>query len=418
MKVQPPVAAAGGGFIELANAGQNVFLTGQAGTGKSTLLRQWLTAGGRDADVVAPTGIAALNVGGMTIHRWAGIGLGPQAGESLDDFADHLDRAGSRAVRDAKQRIRACRTLVFDEISMANGRLLDFLDLWLRRVRGRMVPFGGIQIIATGDFLQLPPVRRDMNTPHDWAFASESWQRAKFQTVRLGKVWRQDEPELLSTLNDVRRGRLSPASRRVLDGRVKMFPPATLTRLCTHNRDVDKVNRAMLDDLPGPEREYHAEFTPPGQDWVREWFTKNSITPLELHLRKDARVMFTVNDQQGRFVNGTTGRVVRLSPFDADVETDDGRLVSVDQFEWQMSPRERSGPTMRQLPLRLAYAMTIHKAQGTSLDGAYIDIRAALECGQTYVALSRVRTLAGLWLKASPNFISVCPRALAFQEGN
>jgi ATP-dependent exoDNAse (exonuclease V) alpha subunit len=196
-----------------------------------------------------------------------------------------------------------------------------------------------------------------------------------------------------------------------------MFPPATLTRLCTHNRDVDKVNRAMLDDLPGPERAYTAEFTPPGDDRVREWFAKNSITPLELSLRTGARVMFTVNDNQGRFVNGTTGKVTAMTPFSVDVETDDGALVGVDQFEWQQNPRDRRGPTMRQLPLRLAYAMTIHKAQGTTLAGAYIDIRAALEVGQTYVALSRVKSLSGLWLKASPKFISVCPRALEFQEG-
>jgi len=404
-------------FLTLADSGKNIFLTGQAGTGKSTLLRQWLAAGGRDADVVAPTGIAALNVGGMTIHRWAGIGLGPQPGESLDDFADHLDEAGSRSVREAKVRIRQCRTLVIDEVSMLPGRLMDFLDLWLRRCRGRMVPFGGIQIIATGDFLQLPPVRRDMQQPHDWAFASESWQRAQFQVLRLVKVWRQDDLQLLAALNDVRRGRLTPASRATLDACVRMFPPATLTRLCTHNRDVDKVNRSMLDDLAGPEQSYTAEFTPPGDDRVREWFTKNSITPLELSLRKGARVMFTVNDAQGRFVNGTTGKVAKLTPFSVDVETDDGQLVGVDQCEWQQNPRDRRGPTMRQLPLRLAYAMTIHKAQGTTLAGAYIDIWAALEVGQTYVALSRVKSLSGLWLKASPKFISVCPRALEFQEG-
>jgi ATP-dependent DNA helicase PIF1 len=404
-------------FLTLADSGDNIFLTGQAGTGKSTLLRQWLAGNGRDADVTAPTGIAALNIGGMTIHRWAGIGLGPQPGEDLDAFADHLDENGSRSVREAKQRIRQCRTLVIDEVSMLPGRLLAFLDVWLRRCRGRMAPFGGIQVIATGDFLQLPPVRKDMSQSHDWAFASEFWERAGFHTIRLTKVWRQDEPELLAALNDVRRGRLTPASRATLGRCVKMFPPATMTRLCTHNRDVDKVNRAMLDDLPGPERTYTAEFTPPGDERVREFFAKGSITPLELSLRKDARVMFTVNDAQGRFVNGTTGRVASLTPFSVDVETDDGTLVGVDQFEWHQNPRDRRGATMRQLPLRLAYALTIHKAQGCTLAGAYIDIRAALEPGQAYVALSRVKSLDGLWLKAMPSYIAVCPRALAFQEG-
>ena len=414
----PTISASGGGdFLTLADTGKNIFLTGQAGTGKSTLLRQWLAGNGRDADVTAPTGIAALNIGGMTIHRWSGIGLGPQPGEDLDAFADHLDQTGSRSVREAKVRIRQCRTLVIDEVSMLPGRLLAFLDVWLRRCRGRITPFGGIQVIATGDFLQLPPVRRDMSQSHDWAFASEFWERAEFTTVRLTKVWRQDEPELLAALNDVRRGKLTRASSATLAKCVKMFPPATMTRLCTHNRDVDKVNRAMLDDLPGPEHTYMAEFTPPGDDHVKEFFAKASVTPQELHLRKGARVMFTTNDAQGRYVNGTTGYVRRLGPFCVDVETDDGQLVGADQFEWHQNPRDRRGATMRQLPLRLAYAMTIHKAQGTTLAGAYIDIRAALEPGQAYVALSRVKTLAGLWLKAAPNFIAVCPRALAFQEG-
>jgi ATP-dependent exoDNAse (exonuclease V) alpha subunit len=172
----------------------------------------------------------------------------------------------------------------------------------------------------------------------------------------------------------------------------------------------------MLDDLPGPERDYTAEFTPPGDDRVREWFAKNSITPLELSLRKGARVMFTVNDAQGRFVNGTTGKVQAMTPFSVDVETDDGALVGVHQFEWQQSPRDRRGPTMRQLPLRLAYAMTIFKAQGTSLAAAYIDCRSALNPGESYVALSRVRTINGLWLKAMP-YVVTCPVALKFQEG-
>ena len=413
----PIVSANGGGdFLSLADAGKNLFLTGQAGTGKSTLLRQWLAGNGRDADVVAPTGIAALNIGGMTIHRWAGIGLGPQPGEDLEEFANHLDEKGARNVREAKQRIRQCRVLVCDEISMLPGRLLAFLDVWLRRCRGRMAPFGGIQMICSGDFLQLPPVRRD-NSPHDWAFASEFWERAGFQTVRLTKVWRQDEPELLAALNDVRRGRLTRASSATLAKCVKMFQPAHLTRLCTHNRDVDKVNRAMLDDLPGPEHTYLAEFTPPGDEHVKEFFAKASVTPQELHLRLGARVMFTTNDAQGRYVNGTTGVVTRLTHFSVDVTTDDGQTLGVDQFEWHQNPRDRRGATMRQLPLRLAYAMTIHKAQGTTLAGAYIDIRAALEPGQAYVALSRVKTLAGLWLKASPTYIATCPRALAFQEG-
>lgn len=409
-------------FSALAATGQNIWLTGQAGTGKSHLLRQWLATDGRNADVTAPTGIAALNIGGMTIHRFCGIGIGPKDGESIGDFIEHLSEQQSPSVRDARQRIRACSVLVCDETSMISGRLLDTVDAWFRHVRGRMSPFGGAQLICLGDALQLPPVRRDQSQPYDWFFESESWQRGHFQRVGLTKVWRQDEPELIATLNDVRRGRLTPSARKTLGRCVRMFPPANLTRLCTHNRDVDRINNTMLSELPGQEHTYTAEFwpgineNPQANQRVREFFEKNSITPLELRLKVDARVSFTVNDAQGRFVNGTSGRVARLSPFSVDVETDDGRIVGVDPFSWNIDPRNRRAGGMTQLPLRLAYASTIHRAQGLSLDGAYIDIRAARDAGQAYVALSRVKTLAGMWLKASPSWIAVCPRALEFQE--
>jgi len=401
-------------FATLATAGKNVFLTGQAGTGKSTVLREWMAREGRDADVVAPTGIAALNVGGMTIHRWAGIGIGPEPDESFLDFAKYLCKIPAAYTRNARQRIRACRTLVIDEVSMLPGRVLDFLNFWLRFCRDDDRPFGGIQVIATGDFLQLPPVRRDQQ-PYDWAFESKSWTEADFATVRLQKIWRQTDLKYLETLSDVRRGRLSARSSKTLEQCVKMFPPARLTRLCTHNRDVDRVNFAMLDDLSLPEFVYEATFST-NNEKVRAWFKKNSITPMRLALRLGARVMFTANDSEGRFVNGTTGWVDGMTANSVTVATDEGETILANDYEWELNPRARNSEKMWQIPLRVAYAMTIHKSQGTTLPGAYIDIRAALEPGQAYVALSRVKTLEGLWLKASPTYLSVCPRALKFQE--
>lgn len=401
-------------FATLAKAKRNVFLTGQAGTGKSTVLREWMAGEGRDADVVAPTGIAALNVGGMTVHRWAGIGIGPEPDEPFLDFARYLSNVPSAYARDARQRIRSCRTLVIDEVSMLPGRVLDFLNFWLRFCRDDDRPFGGIQIIATGDFLQLPPVRVDQQ-PYDWAFESQSWTEADFATVRLKKIWRQTDLKYLETLSDVRRGRLSARSSKTLEQCVKMFPPARLTRLCTHNRDAAKVNFAMLDDLPLPEFVYEASFSTSNEK-VQAWFDKNSITPMRLALRLGARVMFTANDREGRFVNGTTGWVDSMTTNSVTVATDEGATILVRVYEWVLNPRNRNSEKMWQIPLRVAYAMTIHKSQGTTLPGAYIDIRAALEPGQAYVALSRVKTLEGLWLKASPTYLSVCPRALKFQE--
>jgi len=231
----------------------------------------------------------------------------------------------------------------------------------------------------------------------------------------LQKIWRQTDLKYLETLSDVRRGRLSARSSKTLEQCVKMFPPARLTRLCTHNRDVDRVNFAMLDDLSLPEFVYEATFST-NNEKVRAWFKKNSITPMRLALRLGARVMFTANDSEGRFVNGTTGWVDGMTANSVTVATDEGETILANDYEWELNPRARNSEKMWQIPLRVAYAMTIHKSQGTTLPGAYIDIRAALEPGQAYVALSRVKSLEGLWLKASPTYLSVCPRALKFQE--
>src|SRR5947199_1689323 len=213
-------------FAAAALAGRNCFLTGMAGTGKSTTLRAFIRDSIKRVDVTAPTGVAALNVGGMTIHRFCGMMLGPQPGQSNEEYFDLLRRDPRRSILAGFNRVRRCEVLVIDEVSMLPGRQLDFVEFLFRRLRGRDEPFGGCQVIATGDFLQLPPVRRSEGEPYDWAFQSPAWQAAEFKTISLEIVRWQDEPVFVRALSEFRVGRVWGDTARLLQSRVRSFPPA------------------------------------------------------------------------------------------------------------------------------------------------------------------------------------------------
>lgn len=395
------------------HAGKNVFLTGMAGTGKSTLLREHLEDADEDVAITASTGIAALNVGGSTLHRWSGMMLGPKRGDDLHEFLRELMRDKRQSVRAGMDRIRNCRTLVLDEVSMLSGVTLEFFDLLCRTVRRDPNPFGGIQIIATGDFLQLPPVRKDAGEPYDWAFLTKAWQHAHFANIHLTKVHRQDEPQFLAALSEFRQGRLSPDNAAVLGRRVVQFPDADTPRLFTHNAQVDKWNGYRLACVEQPESVYEARTE--GLDHQVQFLRNNLLTPEQLVLKPGAKVMFTVNKPDSGFVNGQTGTVIVCGRDEVLVDCD-GLPVRVGPYEWRFDPRDKHSATFTQIPLRLAWSLTIHKAQGLTLDSAYIDVRAARDPGQAYVALSRVRTLAGLNLKAWFGGVFVSRAALEFYE--
>jgi ATP-dependent exoDNAse (exonuclease V) alpha subunit len=399
-------------FMAWALSGANVFLTGQAGTGKSTLLRRFLEEArkkGTTVAVTAPTGIAALNIGGTTVHRWSGMMLGPQSGESAEDTVVRLKSAFgyNRAVG----RARAADVLVIDEVSMLSGGHMDFLDRWLRELRGSEQPFGGIQLVCLGDFLQLPPVRIDQSKPYDWAFRAEAWERADFKAIRLTTVRRQDEPAFVGALGGFRLGSMTMRDAELLKARVSLFPKANIPRLFTHNVQVDKWNAYRLDDLAGEARVYDAETA--GVPQVLEFYMKNLLTPSRLVLKPGCAVMFTANDATAGFFNGQQGTVVGLHDGRVEVEVADGKRHDVERRDWTWQDGEAR---FSQFPLRLAYALTIHKAQGMTLDAAYVDIRAAREPGQAYVALSRVRTLAGLHLKEWPKGWFVSDEAIDFEK--
>jgi ATP-dependent exoDNAse (exonuclease V) alpha subunit len=479
-------------FAAAAQAGRNCFLTGMAGTGKSTTLRQFIRDSIKRVDVTAPTGVAALNVGGMTIHRFCGMLLGPQVGQSNEEYLEILRRDPRRSILAGFNRVRRCEVLVIDEVSMLPGRQLEFVEFLFRRLRGRDEPFGGCQVIVTGDFLQLPPVRVEGATTnghqstlmgtdsserrpypgYDWAFQSAAWEAAGFKTISLEIVRRQDEPSFVRALSDFRVGHVWGDTARLLQSRVRSFPPAGMPRLFTHNVQVDKWNTFQLSELAGDETILEAEQT--GPEHQREFLKKNLLTPATLRLKPGAMVMFTVNravhgSHQPVFVNGQMGVVeeieggpsplaplpqgegrifngdggtqgaaslcpelLSLAPTGRQMEAGrsrpgsscrvwvrtNGEVIAVEPFTWRYDSNDPESATFKQFPLRLAWAMTIHKSQGLTLESAYLDIRAAREPGQAYVAVSRVRTLAGLQFKEWFKGVHVSPEAIRFYERN
>jgi hypothetical protein len=415
--------------VDLMQAGRNVFLSGMAGTGKSTSLLEFISQSYRPVDVCATTGIAALNLqqqfrtrAGIglpahTIYRWAGIMTGPAIGQTNEAFWKFLNQPPMpRSRMGAFRRIALCESLVIDEISMLPGRTLDYLDYHCRQIRCDQRPFGGIQMIVVGDFLQLPPVAK--NGRYDWAFMAPSWARAGFRSAYLTTIHRQDEPEFVRALNAFREGHIDQDTANVLASRVTMFVDRKVVRLLTHNTQVDKWNAYQIGELDGAERTYSAEFD--GPSYEAEFIAKNSITPVDLTLRIGARVMVTSNITEGQeliAVNGQCGTVRDMEADFVAVAMDSGPTLQIGAVSWSFDPQRQESAKMTQIPLRPAYALTIHKSQGLTLDRAHIDIRAAREPGQAYVALSRLRNLQGLYLKDWIKGVHVSDAAINFYRG-
>lgn len=418
--------------LAAVNEGKNVFLTGPAGSGKScvtveAIRRRLRTHGLR---VCATTGIAALNlrdmlstqcgetVNALTIYRWAGIGIGPKDGQSFEDALSYI-RKLDRGWRNAVSRIQSTRVLIIDEISMLPGRVLDFIDYVCREVRESTRPFGGIQVIAIGDFLQLPPVSK--SGVYDWAFLSETWQALEFVSIHLREIHRQTDLDFIALLNDFREGIVSDASARLLQSRsAPRFPSSQILRLFTHNNQVNHWNDFQLGALPGEEVSLTATLY--GPDHETEWLLRNMTTPQELRLKCGARVMVTANipdlENSGCLLaaNGEMGTVLWIQCGMVIVAMDNGRQLDIVEHVWEFDPAIRNGATVKQFPLRLAYACTIHKSQGLTLPSALIDIRAAREPGQAYVALSRVPNIQSLYLRDWFKGIWVSPQAIAFHR--
>ncbi len=399
--------------LAILRTGTNIFLTGEPGSGKTYTLNSYvsyLRAHEVHVAITASTGIAATHIGGMTIHSWSGIGI-----KDVFSSSDIAYIANSKGVA---KRAGKASVLIIDEISMLDGKTFSVVDAVCRKARGINCPFGGLQVVCVGDFFQLPPVARAPMVGQ-FAFESDAWRALKFKVCYLSEQYRQDDHQLLGLLAAIRSNKLVGAHIDYLRSRVvpEVGAPDGVTKLFTHNVDVDRVNSAALARIACKAASFH--MTSHGQRALVDKLKAGCLSPEMLELKIGAVVMFTRNNPLADFVNGTMGEVIgfnRESGYPL-VRTRDGVLVHAEPMEWII---EESGVTRAriiQIPLRLAWAITVHKSQGMSLDAALMDLGNVFEFGQGYVALSRVRRSAGLYLLGWNNqALRVHPSALAVDE--
>ncbi len=379
--------------LAILDAGHSIFLTGPAGSGKTYVLNQFIRqarAQGKTIAVTASTGLAATHLGGNTIHSWAGIGI-----------ADSLHKKHVADMsKGRRDQIENADVLIVDEVSMLHDYRLDMIEEVCRLVRGGDKPFGGLQVILSGDFFQLPPVNRDDSKQGGFVTGSRAWESLDPVVCYLEEQHRQEDDELLEILtalraNDLRRRHVEALMARKVT-RTPFDEP--VTELYTTNQNVDYVNDAKLREMDGEVHEYAMSST--GRANAVESLKKSCLAPELLKLKMGAFVMFVKNSQEKKYVNGTLGTVVG---FDKTtdypiIETKNGRRVEAKPDTWEMRDGEKKVASLSQLPLRLAWAITVHKSQGMTLDAAHVDLGNAFVPGMGYVALSRVRSLQTLTL--------------------
>jgi ATP-dependent DNA helicase PIF1 len=376
----------------------HLFITGRAGTGKSTLLRHLTEHSGKQIIVCAPTGVAALNVGGQTIHSLLKLPLGVIADAPLRQSAE------------LKRMLGKLDLLVIDEISMVNADLMDAIDRSLRQARGvRSVPFGGVQVVMFGDPYQLAPVPGDGEErayfadhyASMWFFDARVWREAELEVVELVHIHRQADLEFKQALNAVRHGTVTAEIAQLLNDAGARTPPGDdVLTLATRNDTVTRINSRELARLSGRSKTAVAEIS--GDFGGRQY-----PADAELQLKLGAQVMFLRNDSEGRWVNGSLGKVVDIGGtvwVEVDGEQHEVEPAVWEQYRYAYSPTTKEikrdvVAEFTQFPLRLAWAVTIHKSQGKTFDRAVVDLGSrAFAPGQTYVALSRLTSLEGLYL--------------------
>ena len=392
-------------------SGRSALLTGAAGTGKTYLLNTFIAQArkrGKKVSVTATTGLAATHLGGNTIHSWSGIGVN-------DHLPNNFFERLSKTRRDV---ISKTDVLIIDEISMLHDFRLDMIDKVLRTVRENDQPFGGIQLVMSGDFFQLPPVNRPNEQGGGFVVYSDAWQELQPAVLYLERQYRQNDEQLLEILTALRTGDVRRRHVEALLARTKIEPPdGDITELHTVNVDVDDINIQKLAELPGEERSYQQTTT--GSKIYVENLQRSVLAPENLVIKLGALVMAVKNSPQKLYANGSIGTVVDFEPLTEYpvVEFRDGRRVTMVPDVWELRDGERKRASISQVPLRLAWAITVHKSQGMTLDAAKIDLRKAFVEGMGYVALSRVRDLDNLYLYGiNRRALEVSPDALAIDE--
>ncbi len=379
--------------LGILKTGASVFLTGSAGTGKTYVINQYvdfLRATSVPYAVTASTGIAATHIGGMTIHSWSGLGIK----QTLTPY--DIDAIESKQY--LHKRLTKTQVLIVDEVSMLHGSQLDMLDELLRSIRKNDAPFGGMQVVLCGDFFQLPPVVKNREVDQsDFVFTSQAWKALDPVVCYMTDQYRQNEGDLLSILDAVRGGDINDGVYTLLESRKDIVHELPFTRLYTHTQDVDEENNRELEKLETREETY--TMTSHGKDALVLSLIKNCLAPEKLCLRIGARVMFVKNDPEHAYMNGTLGEVIDFTMDKSPIVLlENNKQIIVSPVDWSIEEDGRVRASINQLPLRLAWAITIHKSQGMNLDRAEIDLSKAFTYGQGYVALSRLRSLDGLAL--------------------
>ena len=404
--------------LAILNAGANVFLTGAPGAGKTYVLNEFIhnaRAEGASVAVTASTGIASTHINGQTIHSWSGIGVATALTEPL-----------IKLIRSRRRRkIQDTDILVIDEVSMMHAWLFDMVDQVCRIIRHDPRPFGGMQVVLSGDFFQLPPVsvsgrNNDVIAPapefvaareryakagrNPEGFVTESlvWPELNPVVCYLTEQHRQDTGELLTVLTDIRQGMVDDDDRMVLSSRLGLEPAPgeVAVHLFPVNRQADGLNDLRLAQIEDDEHEFYAESAGPVN--LVDRLKKNMLAPEHLVLKTGAAVMALRNDADHQYVNGSIGTVRGFAPESKGgwpiVEFENGNIVTLKQASWEMMDGETVLASVKQVPLRCAWAITIHKSQGMTLDRAVMDLRRTFAPGMGYVALSRVENLDGLYL--------------------
>jgi ATP-dependent DNA helicase PIF1 len=382
--------------LAVLKKGGNVFLTGEPGAGKTHTInrfKEWMDMTGRRYAVTASTGIAATHINGQTIHSWSGIKI-----------KSNLNARQIEAILQDEYtyaRLMKTETLIIDEVSMLDAQFIQDLDSVLRAARNTTGDgvFGGIQIVFVGDFFQLPPVVKDREMK--FAFEAKSWEEANLSICYLHEQHRQSDAAFLDLLSAMRNGAITEKHKDLLRTRLpknleKM--PNIKTRLFTHNVDVDNLNDIELQRITGKERVY--EMRESGVPYLVSKLKENCLSPEKLRIRIGATVMFTRNNFDEGYVNGTLGTVTDYSSDGWPVVTSKaGNVFIAKPAEWSFEEYGVTKAEISQVPLKLAWAITVHKSQGMSLDEAIIDLSKAFVEGQGYVAISRVRSLEGMVLE-------------------
>lgn len=394
--------------LEILHNGHNVLLTGPAGAGKTFVLNQFVRqakADGKHVSVTATTGLAATHLGGNTIHAWSGIGVGDVLQE---DFEDYL-------LKSRRDIIETTDVLVIDEISMLHDYRLDMVDTVARTVRDDPRPFGGIQVVLCGDFFQLPPVNRDGSRQGGFVTNSNAWHDLDLVICYLNEQHRQDDQEFLDILNALRGGDIRRRHAEALIARVDMhLEDDNITELHTTNIDVESINHGRLSELK--DKTYYYDMATTGSENYVASLKRSCLAMERLALKPGALVMAIKNSPDRKYVNGSLGVVTGFEK-GTDypvVEFRSGKTVTMKPDSWELRDGDKKRAGLSQIPLRLAWAITVHKSQGMTLDAARIDLRKAFVEGMGYVALSRVKRLESLSLLGINRMaLKVSPEALA-----